>query len=526
MAIQVPIGDLDIQITAERLTQEAFLPFGDVISNPRPDVHPSSFDAHASSLPPNAFSANQGSAIQYRNVSRLKDLYDQAPSGKGEPIMSIFVCAARGGAETTGENTFTVRHLERHPFTAQTFTPIKSTASTYLVIVAPSLPPSPQDQDLPVPAGDGLPGRGFPDLGRLRAFIATESQAVTYGPGTWHSPMKSKRFQSYYRITMGSAMYSTDAKNKLEDLSGIVLKPGENPYEAFIQACNNKPEEIQALYHAHRTKRNGLQKEKFLSPDYKELVIDQCLLRLENPEIEPGFRDERNCLVIWARPPVHIIELAAKIQARLQEVSPKIWLMPTYRMHMTTLEITFSKTPQEIDSLVSIIRPAASSIASYTHTHRSRLVKPMVSYDLSAFALSFLPASGEVPLSPAPVAPDTPANGPVTQGDDYTYHHLRRDIFDKVKEAGVEVGSRYQVPSAHITLGRYLTDDEHDTPEKRQKWVKAIDDINAWLEKGVWDQQDAQFIGEWVVGQERGLDVRNGALWYGGGRTIVLGEGF
>ncbi|PNP49606.1 hypothetical protein THARTR1_09617 [Trichoderma harzianum] len=325
---------------------------------------------------------------------------------------------------------------------------------------------------------------------------------------------------------MGSAMYSTDAKNKLEDLSGIVLKPGENPYEAFIQACNNKPEEIQALYHAHRTKRNGLQKEKFLSPDYKELVIDQYLLRLENPEIEPGFRDERNCLVIWARPPVHIIELAAKIQARLQEASPKIWLMPTYRMHMTTLEITFSKTPQEIDSLVSVIRPAAPSIASYTHTHRSRLVKPMISYDLSAFALSFLPASGEVPLSPAPVAPDTPANGPITQGDDYTYHHLRRDIFDKVKEAGVEVGSRYQVPSAHITLGRYLTDDEHDTPEKREKWVKAIDDINAWLEKEVWDQQDAEFIGEWVVGQERGLDVRNGALWYGGGRTIVLGEGF
>lgn len=40
---------------------------------------------------------------------------------------------------------------------------------------------------------------------------------------------------------MGSTMYSTDAKNKLEDLSGIVLKPGENPYEAFIRACDNKP---------------------------------------------------------------------------------------------------------------------------------------------------------------------------------------------------------------------------------------------------------------------------------------------
>lgn len=54
-------------------------------------------------------------------------------------------------------------------------------------------------------------------------------------------------------------------------------------------------------------------------------MIDQCLLRLENPEIEPGFRDERNCLVIWARPPVHIIELGAKIQARLQEVSPSAY---------------------------------------------------------------------------------------------------------------------------------------------------------------------------------------------------------
>ncbi|KAL7799024.1 60S ribosomal protein L44 [Trichoderma ceciliae] len=325
---------------------------------------------------------------------------------------------------------------------------------------------------------------------------------------------------------MGSTMYSTDAKNKLQDLSGIVLKSGENPYEAFIKACDNKPQELQALYHAHRTKRNALQKERFLSSDYKELVIDQCLLRLENPTIEPGFRDERNCLVIWARPPNHIIELAAKVQRLLQQASPNIWLMPAHRMHMTTLEITFSKTAQEIESLVSVIRTAIPSIASYTHTHRSRLIKPMVSYDLSAFALSFLPASGETTVSPAPVGPDTPVNGPVTQGDDYTYHHLRRDIFDKVKEAGIEVGSRYQVPSAHITLGRYLTDEEHDTAEKRERWVRAIDDINAWLEKEVWGQQDAQFIGEWIVGQERGLDVRNGALWYGGGRTILLGEGF
>lgn len=204
-----------------------------------------------------------------------------------------------------------------------------------------------------------------------------------------------------------------------------------------------------------------------------------------------------------------------------------VWLMPTHRMHMTALEVTFSKTPEEIESLVSTLRPAIPAITSHTHTHRARLVKPMISYDLSAFALSFLPASGEAIVSPAPVAPDAVAVAQnVTQGDAYTYHHLRRDVFDKVQHAGVEVGSRYQVPSAHITLGRYLDEEDLDTPERRRIWVKTIEKINEWLEQEVWDKADAEFVGEWIVGQERGLDARNGALWYGGGRTIMLGEGF
>lgn len=199
--------------------------------------------------------------------------------------------------------------------------------------------------------------------------------------------------------------------------------------------------------------------------------------------------------------------------------------MPTHRMHMTVLEVAFSKTPQEIGALVSAIRPSIPDITSYTHRHRSRIVKPMISYDTSAFAVSFLPACGEETLSPPPTAPDVAVDA-VTQGDGYTYHHLRRDVFDKVQEAGLQVGSRYQVPSAHITLGRFLDEADHDTPEKREKWVKAIDDINEWLEKEVWDVKDGDFVGEWVVGQEKGLDARNGTLWYGGGRTILLGEGF
>ncbi|UNI20594.1 Ureidoglycolate lyase [Purpureocillium takamizusanense] len=197
MVVIVNIGSRRVQVTAQPLSHEAFAPFGSVIANPRADVHPSAFAAHAASLPANAFSANQGSAIQYRNVSRVRNLYAQAPSGgPGEPVFSMFVCAARelapapDSTESAPEDLFAVKVLERHPFTTQTFAPVSSSAETYLVVVAPSLLPSEADEGLPVPqAGHDLPGRGLPDLSGMVAFVATNAQAVTYGAGTWHAPM-------------------------------------------------------------------------------------------------------------------------------------------------------------------------------------------------------------------------------------------------------------------------------------------------------------------------------------------------
>ena len=198
--------------------------------------------------------------------------------------------------------------------------------------------------------------------------------------------------------------------------------------------------------------------------------------------------------------------------------------MPPANMHITVLEVAHSKTAEEIDALVEQLRPSGGPVVNHTFNHRCRLVRPMISHDLSAFALSFLPADGESPTSP--LLHSLPSKKPTVEGDAYTYHHLRRDVFDMTQAAGIEVASRYQVPSAHITLGRFLDQKDHDTPEKREKWVKAIDEVNSWLEKEVWDKEEGEFIGEWVVGQERGLDFRSGRLWYGGGRSIMLGEGF
>ncbi|KAK5628648.1 hypothetical protein RRF57_004365 [Xylaria bambusicola] len=323
---------------------------------------------------------------------------------------------------------------------------------------------------------------------------------------------------------MGSILESTDVKNKLEDLSGVAVKPGENPYNALIEVCHGDPvessfilinTEIQALYAAHRLRRNAQQKQKFLDANFQELIIDPYLLRLENPHIEPGFKDTRNCMTFWGRPPIHVLELAGVIQQKLKDVAP---------VHITTLELAFCRTPQEIEDIKETLRPIIPVVANYTYQHRARLVKPMISYDLSAFAVSFLPAAGEPEVSPAPLPPDNAVV--LDKGDSYSYHHLRRDMWSQAKAAGITIDSRYIVPSAHITLGRYLSHKDHATPEQRKKWVEVIDKINEWLEKEVWGKSDSDVIGEWVVGQEKGLDVRVGNLWYGGGRTVLVGEGF
>ena len=59
--------------------------------------------------------------------------------------------------------------LERHPYSSQTFVPIK--AARYLVIVAP-------DRD-----------DGGPDVERARCFLAAGSQGITYRRGVWHHGM-------------------------------------------------------------------------------------------------------------------------------------------------------------------------------------------------------------------------------------------------------------------------------------------------------------------------------------------------
>ncbi|KAF7898307.1 hypothetical protein EAF00_004753 [Botryotinia globosa] len=319
---------------------------------------------------------------------------------------------------------------------------------------------------------------------------------------------------------------SADSKNKFEDLSGIDTAKYANPYDALIEACHDDPAEIQAKYATHRETRNAQQKAKILAPDFQEMILDTVLQKLEDPNIEPGFEDPRHCLVFWARPPQHIKALVGTIQQKLLALAPKLWLMPQLKCHLTALEITHSLTSPEITSIINQLGTSTiSTMTDYPLQHRARLIKPTLSYDAAAVALSFLPAAGESLTSNAEPSSRNPRTA---QDDAFTYHHLRQSLFTIGRSTGISVDSRYVVPSSHITVGRFLTQEDHDTPEKRQAWIDLIEEINAWLKEEYWPREgvDRNEDGEWVVGQEKGLDCRRGQLWYGGGETVMLGKGF
>ncbi|KAK0978393.1 hypothetical protein LTR91_012967 [Friedmanniomyces endolithicus] len=309
-----------------------------------------------------------------------------------------------------------------------------------------------------------------------------------------------------------------------EDLSGgqSTSDHSDNPYDALLEACNDDPAQIQARYATHRTNRNAQQRAKLLATDSPGVSVDDILAKLEDPSLEPGFTDWRHCLVFWARPPEKVRALIAEVQRRLVSVVPHLWIMPQENLHMTALEVVHSLASPEIEALVPQMLPSASEITDCTFNHRARLVKPLLSYDAQALALSFLPAAGE------PTGHDSASK------DSYTYHHLRRDLHAKASAAGVKVASRYVIPSAHLTIGRFITKSDFEMTDGKvdhaevEQLVGTIDSINSWLREMYWprEEDEGKEGGEWLVGEGKGLDFRKGALWYGGGETVRLGKGF
>ncbi|KAE8383328.1 RNA ligase/cyclic nucleotide phosphodiesterase [Aspergillus bertholletiae] len=325
-------------------------------------------------------------------------------------------------------------------------------------------------------------------------------------------------------------------------MSEITLNKLEiiNPFEQILTDCQHDPSRIQDCYENHRTNRNAQSKAKLLSPDFPGWQTDGILHKLctqaatAQRNNAPAFVDPRNNLTLYARPPPGIRELVAEIQTDIQDVIPDIWVTPPDFLHMTVMEMASGRTEADIEAFLVHLQESGTipDLVDYTFHHRTRLVKPILSYDAAAMALSFVPAAGEkVAVGNQPYC---------SEGDGYTYHHLRRDLFDRLTATGLLMKPRYIVPSAHVTIARFITRNgcmaEGSGPEGVQvvdqgriaALVKRTEQINEKLRQKYWPQENGTMSakGEWIVGQGKGLELCKGRSFYGGGEKVVAGKGF
>jgi ureidoglycolate lyase len=125
-------------LRVQRLTREAFAPFGDVIEL-----------AGARHFP-----INGGTTERYHDLAAV----DVTDAG-GRPLISVF----RG---TPRSLPLELALMERHPLGSQAFIPVGDVK--YLVVVAPA---------------------GEFDPAQMRAFAPEGFQGVNYARGVWHHPL-------------------------------------------------------------------------------------------------------------------------------------------------------------------------------------------------------------------------------------------------------------------------------------------------------------------------------------------------
>ncbi|KAJ5400335.1 Ribosomal protein L44e [Penicillium sp. CMV-2018d] len=286
----------------------------------------------------------------------------------------------------------------------------------------------------------------------------------------------------------------------------------ENQFQQLITRSDNNPKQLQIVYEDHRSNRNALFRNQICQPGFCEWKEDEILSKVLDAEKGlTDFVDPRHNLAFWARPPQHIRDLVYKIQQEIGPlIGPSLWLVPPHHLHMTTLEIRSSLTGPEIDEITSSLEMTGSiaELANYTLTHRARLVKPVISYDTSAIALSFVPAAGEEDRSAY--------SG---KDDQFTYHHLRSDLYNIVTQSGCPIAARYTVPSAHITIARFIapsgakegeSDSSKEFEKKASSLIAKIEDLNHELRSNVWWRLGDPSQGQWVIGHEKGLELMKG----------------
>lgn len=203
------------------------------------------------------------------------------------------------------------------------------------------------------------------------------------------------------------------------------------------------------------------------------------------------------------------------------------------------------------------------------------------SQDSPSASQSNLPHTACTPNLPSTQHSSSPCHvepPPSTSHSQNTYHHLRAALHSRITTSGIPIASRYVVPSAHITLARYVTSSASSAyntdPQKSDDEVShknlvclghTIELINAYLSLSwetdslsalgsyerielqateVLNIHDIAYSGPLLAPSLRSLEIRSqfskmgevrwevkdelvcrvGDLWYGGGFTVKTPE--
>lgn len=303
-----------------------------------------------------------------------------------------------------------------------------------------------------------------------------------------------------------------------------------NPYRVLIDQ-NPTPEKMTEAYEKHRRTRNASKFDE-LSSSHK-VNPDPILTGLVSDN-KPEEFDPRNSIVIWCRPPSHVMDLIGTVQTKLveainAEISPKqpvhvpcdwndavnkgpLWLMPRECLHMTALEINNSEPIEKVLKNMELIKPHVDQLLNPAG-ETPILMRPLVCFDASALALTFVPI--DHPVDHKKEETDVTATPKEIQTG---YTHYRAQLYETVtKVAGIDVDSRYQVPSAHITIARFV---KEIPPEAIDAILNQVKELNAWLDESYSDPNKFS----WKIREERANVCRYGRLWYGGGTSEGTGK--
>jgi ureidoglycolate lyase len=144
----------------ERLTREAFAPFGDVIELDRARHFP----------------INGGTTERYHDLAQV-DVVEQS----GRPLINLFRAQPRA-------LPVEINMMERHPLGSQAFLPLSDVS--YLIVVAPA---------------------GEFDPVRMRAFWTDGWQGVNYAKGVWHHPLLAlERVSDFVVVDRGGEQPNCD----------------------------------------------------------------------------------------------------------------------------------------------------------------------------------------------------------------------------------------------------------------------------------------------------------------------------